>query len=156
MEEARPATAADIDAITDLAREMHDELTAMRGGQLWALRDARPERDRAAFEVLLDTADAALWVGTITGVVVGFGSVEVVRLHDGRPLGVVRELVVTAEAREVGVGEAILDRLVEWCRERHCIGVDAFALPGHRRAKNFFEGAHFTARGLLMHRALDP
>jgi GNAT superfamily N-acetyltransferase len=156
MEEARPATAADIDAITELAREMHDELVEMRGGELWALRDARPERDRAAFEVLLDAADAALWVGTITDVVVGFGSVEIVGLHDGRLLGVVRELVVTAEAREVGVGEAILGRIVEWCRERHCIGVDAFALPGHRSAKNFFEGAHFTARGLLMHRALDP
>jgi GNAT superfamily N-acetyltransferase len=156
VEEARPATAADIDAITGLAHEMHDELVAMRGGELWALRDARPERDRSAFEALLDDPDAALWVGTITGVVVGFGSVEVVALHDGRLLGVVRELVVTPEAREVGVGEAVLDHLVAWCRDRRCIGVDAFALPGHRSTKNFFEGAHFTARGLLMYRPLDP
>jgi GNAT superfamily N-acetyltransferase len=155
VEEARPATAADIDAITALAHEMHEELLAMRGGELWALHDARSDRERSTFDALLGAAEASLWVGTITGVVVGFGSAEVVTLHDGRLLGVVRELIVTAEAREVGVGEAILDALVAWCRERRCIGVDAFALPGHRSAKNFFEGAHFTARGLLMHRPLD-
>ena len=32
--------------------------------------------------------------------------------------------------------------------------VDAFALPGHRATKNFFEEEGFTARALIMHRPL--
>jgi GNAT superfamily N-acetyltransferase len=72
-------------------------------------------------------------------------------LRDGTRLGEVTELFVTPEARDVSVGERLLTGLVEWCRSRGCAGVDAFALPGHRAAKNFFESAGFTARALLMH-----
>ena len=36
-----------------------------------------------------------------------------------------------------------------------CVGVDSFALPGHRAAKNFFEESGFTARAIVMHHALD-
>jgi hypothetical protein len=32
------------------------------------------------------------------------------------------------------------------------VGIDAFALPGMRETKNFFEGSGFTARLLVMHR----
>ncbi len=35
------------------------------------------------------------------------------------------------------------------------MGVDTLALPGHRAAKNFFEESGFTARALVMHRALN-
>ena len=37
----------------------------------------------------------------------------------------------------------------------HAFG-GALALPGHRATKNFFEGQHFTARALVMHRRLGP
>jgi hypothetical protein len=47
----------------------------------------------------------------------------------------------------------MLDELVGFCRAAGCAGVDAFALPGHRAAKNFFESAGFTARALVMHHA---
>ncbi len=47
----------------------------------------------------------------------------------------------------MSVGEGLLEQLVAWCREQGCVGIDAFALPGHRAAKNFFETAGFTAPG---------
>jgi hypothetical protein len=47
------------------------------------------------------------------------------------------------------------DDLVAFCVARGCAGIDALALPGHRTTKNFFEGSGFTARALVMHRALD-
>jgi ribosomal protein S18 acetylase RimI-like enzyme len=62
---------------------------------------------------------------------------------------------VEPEAREVAVGEAIADRLVAFCRDARCTGIDAYALPGNRAAKNFFETHGFTARLLVMHRRLD-
>ena len=74
------------------------------------------------------------------------------QLRSGARLGVVTDLFVEEpDAREVGVGEVLVDTLVEHCRAAGCIGVDAAALPGHRAAKNFFETHGFTARALTMH-----
>ncbi len=88
-------------------------------------------------------------------VVVGFGVCTVTVLRDGTRLGEITELFVTPEARSVSVGEGLLAALVEWAREQGCTAVDAFALPGHRAAKNFFETAGFTARALLMHHEFE-
>jgi len=66
----------------------------------------------------------------------------------------VRELFVEEAARAVGVGEAIIEFVLEQLRAAGCHGVDAYALPGHRDAKNFFEEQGLTARLLVMHRTL--
>jgi GNAT superfamily N-acetyltransferase len=128
----------------------------MRGGTVWVVREARPEPLEAAYKALLDRSDALVVVGTIDDTPVGFGVGELETLQDGTRLGVVSELFVDPEARAVGVGEAMLGALVDFCAAAGCIGVDAFALPGHRAAKNFFEESGFTARGILMHHRFPP
>jgi GNAT superfamily N-acetyltransferase len=156
VESSRPATAADIPRVVELARLMRAELAGMRGGELWEVREAWPEPLEDAYDALLTRDEALLVVGTIDDVVVGHGAVVVELLRSGARLGVVTDLFVEHEAREVGVGEAMADTLVAHCRDRHCMGIDAPALPGHRAAKNFFEEHGFTARALVMHRRLDP
>ncbi len=151
MDAARRATVDDLDLILDLAAELRAELEPMRGGGLWSITAAYPEPLHATFGALLERDDACLVVGTIDGSVVGFGACGVAVLRDGTKLGQIVELFVTEEARGVSVGETILNELVAFCRDSGCAGVDAFALPGHRTAKNFFETAHFTARALVMH-----
>ena len=155
METARPATIDDLATIVDLARALRAEWRAIRGGELWEVREARPEPLDAGFAALLHDPEAALIVGTIDDSVLGYGSGYVETLRDGRRLGVIEELYVEPEARAVGVGEAIAEALVEFCRVHRCAGIDARALPGHREAKNFFERAGFTARALIMHKPLD-
>ena len=156
MESSRPATADDIPRVAELARLMRAELVAMRGGEMWLDRDAWPEPLDDAYAALLAPDDAALLVGTIDDVVVGFGAVIVETLRSGARLGVITDLFVEEPAREVGVGEVLIDALVEHCRVQRCAAVDATALPGHRAAKNFFEGHGFTARALTMHHRIDP
>ncbi len=156
MESSRPATAADIPRVVELAHLMRAELSVMRGGELWEVREAWPEPLEDAYDALLTRDEALLVVGTIDDVVVGHGAVVVELLRSGARLGVVTDLYVEPEAREVGVGEAMADALVAHCDGRRCIGIDAPALPGHRAAKNFFEAHGFTARALVMHRRLDP
>jgi ribosomal protein S18 acetylase RimI-like enzyme len=156
VEASRPASADDIPRVVELAREMRAELAAMRGGALWLERDAVPEPLDEAYGALVGRDDAALVVGTIDDVVVGFGALVVETLRSGARLGVITDLFVEEAAREVGVGETVVDALVEYCRMRRCIGIDATALPGHRAAKNFFEGHGFTARALTMHHRIDP
>ena len=48
-----------------------------------------------------------------------------------------------------------MDLLLEWCRSRGCVGIDAVALPGDRHTKNFFETFGLTARAIVVHRNLD-
>jgi GNAT superfamily N-acetyltransferase len=154
MEAARPATAADVPRLAELARAAIAELAPMRGGEVWRIREARTEPIEAGFEAVLDDPDGRLVAGTVDGVVIGYAAAHVEHLGDGSRLGVVDDIFVEEDARGVGVGEAMIDDLVAWCTERGCFGMDAMALPGHRLTKNFFEEAGFTARKLVMHHSL--
>ncbi|MGH9114723.1 MAG: GNAT family N-acetyltransferase, partial [Acidimicrobiales bacterium] len=97
--------------------------------------------------------DRVIVLGLLDSVVVGFASARCERSRRG-PLGVVDVMFVEPPARQVGVGEALLGRVVEWCAERGCQGVDAPALPGSRDTKAFFEDMGFVTRLLVMHRPM--
>jgi GNAT superfamily N-acetyltransferase len=155
VESTRPASAEDIPRVVELARLMRAELGAMRGGALWLERDAWPEPLEDTYDALLARDDALVLLGAIDDAVIAFAAVVVEQLRSGARLGVITDLFVEAEAREVGVGEVLVDALVDHCRAAGCIGVDATALPGHRAAKNFFETHGFTARALAMHKRLE-
>ncbi|HEY5011663.1 MAG TPA: GNAT family N-acetyltransferase [Acidimicrobiia bacterium] len=155
MEAARPATADDVARLAELARQGADELTPMRGGAIWSVREARPEPLEAAYLALLDRDDTHVVVGTIDEVAIGLGVGRLEQLRDGRCLGIVDELFVEPEARSIGVGEAIVDELLVFFGRHACIGVDALALPGNRATKNFFEQHGFVARAIVMHHRLD-
>ena len=154
VEPARAAVPSDVPALVDLARALRAEMRDQRGGALWLTREARPEPLVDLLTDLIGRDDASVVVGTIDGTVVGFGTVEIETLRDGTRLGVIGDLFVDAEARAVGVGESIADLIVEFCAAARCVGIDAYALPGARAAKNFFERSGFTARALIMHHKL--
>jgi len=156
MEHARRATPDDVPRLLELGTDLRAELRAMRGGELWETRDARPHGSAAALQDLVERDDACVAVGTIDGVVVGYATVEVEALVDGTRLGRIGDLYVEPAARAVGVGELLAEHVVAFCRDAGCRGVDAVALPGHREAKNFFERAGFSARALVMHKELRP
>jgi GNAT superfamily N-acetyltransferase len=154
MEPARAAVPSDLPVLVTLARLLRAEMADQRGGPLWTTREARPEPHDETLESLLGRDDAAIIVGTIDGSIVGFGTVEIETLRDNTLLGVIGDLFVEREARAVGVGESIAEMIVAFCAAAGCIGIDAYALPGARDAKNFFERSGFTARALVMHHKL--
>ena len=155
MEGARAATVADVERLAVLGRQGSAELVPMRGGAVWGAREARAEPLEAAYTQLLTRDDTTVVVGTIDGFVIGLGVGRVERLRDGRDLGIIEELFVEPEARSIGVGEAIVELLLEFFIGKGCIGADALALPGNRATKNFFEQHGFVARSIVMHRPLD-
>jgi GNAT superfamily N-acetyltransferase len=156
VEASRLAGEHDIARIVELAHVMRAELSVMKGGAIWLQREAWPEPLDHAYRKLIGRDDALVVVGTIDDYVLGFGAALIEPLRSGDTLGVVTDLFVEEAAREVGIGEAIMDDLIEFCTERECIGIDGLALPGHRATKNFFEEHHFTARMLTMHHRLGP
>ena len=155
MEAARAALDSDVERLAVLARQGAGELAPMRGGSVWAAREARAEPLEEAYRELLTRRDTSVVVGTIDDVVIGLGVGRIERLRDGRDLGIIDELFVEPEARSIGVGEAIVNLLLDFFREHRCIGADALALPGNRATKNFFEQHGFVARSIVMHRGLD-
>ena len=140
----RPATPEDAARLEQLHREAIEEQVAARGGTVWSQREALREPPGESHTI----------VGVIDDAVVGYARVGLDTLADGTTLGVVTAIYVEAGAREVSIGEAMLDEVIAWCTAKGCIGIDAIALPGNRETKNFFETFGFTARMLVVHRKL--
>jgi GNAT superfamily N-acetyltransferase len=140
--------------LAELARAAIAEFAPMRGGAVWAAREARTEPVEESLKASLADDATRVIVGTIDDVPIGYGAVRVEVLHDGSRLGVIDDIFVEDEARAVGVGEAMINDLIAWCVRQDCAGMDAMALPGHRATKNFFEESGFTARKLVMHHRL--
>jgi GNAT superfamily N-acetyltransferase len=154
METSRGATLDDIPRLVELHLALRAELREMRGGSLWEVRESRVPDGGDAIAALLARDDVTVVVGTIDDVVVGYGTLEIEGLPDGRSLGVVGDIYVEPGARAIGIGELMAEQLLVAAADAGCVGVDAFALPGHREAKNFFERNGFTARALIMHKPL--
>jgi GNAT superfamily N-acetyltransferase len=150
MEGARPATNDDIPRLAELCRGARAEMEPGRGGLLFVAREARGEPLEDGLRDALDAGHAVI-AGTLDDVVVGYAVGHTEDLRTGVTLGRITDLYVEPPARGVGVGEGMMNALLAWFGERNCVGIDAFALPGDRETKNFFEGSGFTARLLVMH-----
>jgi GNAT superfamily N-acetyltransferase len=153
-EACRPASAEDLPRLAELAALAIEELRPGRGGEVWARHLARQPPFEPLLAEQLEDPDHRVLVGTVDDVVVGYGVASVELMADGGRLGVVTDLYTEPEAREIGLGELMMEDLVAWCRERGCFGVDSLALPGDRHTKNFFESFGLVARALIVHRPL--
>jgi GNAT superfamily N-acetyltransferase len=151
-EAARTAHPDDLDAVAALTVAAAEEKRAQKGGALWWRRERRQGDVAAGMRAALDAADQELAVGTLDGAVIGYAVARWERLTDGGLLGVVDDIYVDPGARSVGVGEALMDHVLAWCRDQGCFGVDSLALPGDRATKNFFESFGLVARAIVVHK----
>ncbi|WP_419925629.1 N-acetyltransferase family protein [Candidatus Poriferisocius sp.] len=152
---ARPVRSDEIGAIAGLAREARREALEYRGGERWMATQAAPEPLEDHLAGLIADPEAILLAGIWDDTPVGYGwARRIVRL-DGSPIARIEELFVTPQGRSVGVGESLFDHLVRWARDQKLVAIDAFVLPGHREAKNFFETFKMTAHALIVHTQLD-
>jgi GNAT superfamily N-acetyltransferase len=152
---ARAAQPEDLAELDRLAGEAIDELRPARGGDLWWRTLGRRPPHGPSLAAAIAAADVLVLCGTIDDAVVGYGVTRLDELADGSVLAVIEDLYTTPEARHVGVGEAMMDRIVAWATERGACGVDALALPGMRDTKNFFESFGLVARAIVVHRPLS-
>lgn len=150
METARPAGPADIEDMARLWAHAVAELDGPRGGRLLAGALSRPDLE-GFLAAALDDPDRLFVIGFIDDVPVGLASARIER--DRREAVADVELIFTEpQARQVGVGESMLEVVAGWSAQHDVVGLDAPALPGNRAAKSFFETQGFQARLLIMHR----
>lgn len=156
MESARRATEDDIAAIEAIAERQRAAIEGERGGSLFLRREAGPWPDRARLIGAVSGDGALAVAGCYDDIVFGYAVVAFETLLDGSRLASLTDFVVDADIRGSGIGEAMMNLIVEHARADGCVGIDAKALPGDRSTKNFFESFGLKARLLTVHRSLEP
>ena len=155
-EAARLATVDDLAAIALIAADVAAETQDKRGGALFLRRESGGDAALRAQALLTSTEVAGFGIiGLYDNVPFGYALVEVETLADGGLLARIDDLAVQSVARGSGIGEAMMNLVLDEARERNCFGVDSRALPGDRETKNFFESFGLKARMLVVHRSLD-
>jgi GNAT superfamily N-acetyltransferase len=160
----RPAGPDDLDRCAELLAEALGQTLGSRGAALLSTvgagaagsrRGPPPDPGQTPAQVVARwAADGRLVVGSFEGADVGLGAASVP--PGGAAVGRIECCYVEPVAREVGVGEAIVEDLTAWLAAQGCIGADAVALPGDRSTKQLLETAGFKARLLVLHRPLGP
>jgi GNAT superfamily N-acetyltransferase len=153
-ESTRVATRQDLDLLVELAEAAVVEKRSQKGGEVWSRHDGRVDSPRPRLAEALAEPDHHVVLGLLDDAVVGYAVAHTERVADGGTLGVIEDLYVDPGCRAVGVGEVLMNDLLDWCRQRGCFGVDSLALPGDRATKNFFESFGLVARAIVVHRAL--
>lgn len=92
-------------------------------------------------------------IAAVDGATVGFATVRTTRVGESLVASIVR-VFVTARARRVGVGDALIAAARAEARERGCTRIDAMTLPGDRDTKNLYERNGLTARLIVATSAL--
>lgn len=151
FESARLATIEDLPAIEWIGEAALAPMPEARGGPVFSSFEIgfKTPTERASEAV----SDRRCVVGEFDGVVFGYAVFTVELRDSGEKLGRLFDFAVYPDARGVGIGEAMMDLVVADLIERGCAGVDAWALPGDRATKNFFETFGLKARLLTAHRS---
>jgi GNAT superfamily N-acetyltransferase len=153
VEGVREARAADVERCSELLAEAIDSVRSQRGGGALLASQSDTADPRRLVERWRADPACRLLVGTFEDAVVGLGAGSLVDGHGGR-LGRIECCYVEPGARAVGVGQGIIEDLVDWFAHHGCLGVDAVALPGDRSSKQLLEASGFKARLLVLHRSL--
>lgn len=147
--EVRPARTDDAAALAQLEREARAALVGTRGG------DALLAEQPAVVDWVAAIGDpaSAVWVAVIDDVVLGYLELAV---PSAGGTGVVRQVYVHPEARELGFGDDLLAEAIAATLSAGGRTIESFALPGDRDTKNLYERAGVTARKLIVSKRLTP
>ena len=145
----RVATADDIDDLDRLQALAREGLVDARGGALLLAENLPIVNWRA----LLDSDDVVVYVGTLLDVVLSF---MVMELRSAINRGCITNAFVEEGARELGLGDTMVEQAKIATRAAGLTGIEAVALPGDRSTKNLYERAGMTARKITVYKALPP
>ena len=148
---SRPATEKDLDVLVLLESEARKSLTEFRGAD--RLANELPEIGDSWHEELNNDAVLVL-VGGIDSVVMGYLVARMTEKSENQ-IATIEQVFVTHDARNLGVGDALVSSALTWAREHKLHALDALALPGDRETKNLYERSGLVARLITVTKKLD-
>lgn len=135
---ARVATAVDIKFLSDLEREARFSITSFRGAD--RLASDIPEVGDS-WQMVLSDRNFFTLIGGIDTSIMGY----LVARVSGQ-VALIEQVFVTKDARNLGIGDALVSAVLALAAEKNLAAVDALALPGDRETKNLFERSGLVAR----------
>ena len=149
----RLAVPDDAGVLELLEHEARTALVDARGGRRWL-----EEHAEIGADWVIATATRAVFVAVLpspdddpeTDVPVGYLVLDI-----GDTVAHVDQVFVTAEARELGFGDALLELATDVARKSGAAVLEGHALPGDRDTKNLYERAGITARLITVSTRLD-
>ncbi len=149
--DVRRASLGDANELALLELQARTAVVDVRGGA--ALLAEQPAvGDASAWEAAITDSGRAVLVATIDEVPVGL--LELILPVRAGGTGVVRQVYVRAEARELGFGDELLAQAMAATMDAGGVVIESHALPGDRDTKNLFERAGVTARKLIVSKRL--
>jgi len=145
----RQALSSDIEELQRFETEARLQLEKFRGGL--RLADELPEVGSAWGE-RIESPRWAVFVAGLDDVPMGYLCVDFEAQRDA-PL--IEAVYVTTDARELGIGDAMVSAAIEECLLHGAEAIDAYALPGDRETKNLFERSGLTARLLIVTKKIN-
>ena len=144
----RQAFSDDVEELQRFEVEARSQLELFRGGL--RLANELP----IVGPLWADRINSPRWIVFVAGfdeVAMGYMCIDYGAQRDA-PL--IEAVYVTADARELGLGDAMVSAAIEECARRGAYAIDAYALPGDRETKNLFERSGLTARLLIVTKTL--
>ena len=148
----RRATKDDLSELVRMYRRLDEEMADLH--EMWPVADGVDEPIEESLGTRLESESWYVYLGTIDEVPLGFLAAHLgpLLVQAGREqVGIIELIYTEPEARDIGIAEAMLDAALADLAELGAERFDAPVLPGHRRAKNFFERTGFSARSITMH-----
>ena len=134
----RSATQDDLVILRDLEAEARPALETFRGG------------DRLAIEVpavggnwsrTLQDDSIFVFVSGVNSIVMGY-----LCARKSKKIATIEQVFVTRDARNLGIGDALISATLKWAKDNKLDSLDALALPGDRETKNLYERSGLVAR----------
>jgi len=150
---SRPAELNDLLDLSHLLVEATAEMATQRGGEALIASFRRSQTPSDTLELAITNPNAMVWCGVWEGAVVGY-SIAVSSKEDDSDIVTITDLYTTPEARDVGIGEVLLEAAIAWAIAIGAVAIDAQALPGARESKNLYERLGLTARLITVRRDL--
>lgn len=146
-ESVRPAASADAATLATLEEAARAHLFYQRGGPA-VLAEQPATRDWAA---AIADDQRRVFVAELDDVVFGYLELRFTPVQ----AAIVHQVYVDPEARELGLGDWLIEAALDAARSRGSLVFEGFALPGDRDTKNLFERAGITARKIIVSTRLD-
>lgn len=154
-ESSRLASIDDLEILTFLRKEAISEVKNKRGGKVMLSLESFSEDSSENFSHWFNSSDHCIFAGLFGAAVVAYGVLEFSTTNDDQIIASIKEIFVLKDARSVGVGESVIESMINEAIEHGAVGIDSFALPGDRETKNFFETQGMVARLIHVYRPLE-
>ncbi|MEG3587066.1 MAG: GNAT family N-acetyltransferase [Actinomycetota bacterium] len=144
-ETARLSDLNDEEHFTDLFTAARVEAATRKGFKLWDQIDSVGDVPATAFHEFMSNARKEIVLGEYDSYPLGYMLLELVTIGPDIATNI-HEVFVHIDAREVGIGEAIMNFAIDWSRANGSSLLIGRTFPGDRATKNYFERFHITAR----------